>query len=74
MLLSPIKSIWLYPMMVDFRQQLDGLIIIIVDAFERDPSSGYLFIFRNRSGNKLKSIYFDERYFWLFYNLNYDAY
>ena len=32
MLLSPIKSIWLYPMIVDFRKQLDGLIVIIVDA------------------------------------------
>ena len=64
MLLSSIKSIWLYPMIVDFRKQLDGLIIIIVDALDKDPSSGDLFIFRNRSGNKLKCVYFDGRCFW----------
>ena len=26
-------------MIVDFRKQLDGLIIIIVDALDKDPSS-----------------------------------
>ena len=67
MLLSSIKSIWLYPMIVDFRKQLDGLIVIIVDALDKDPSSGDLFIFRNRSGNKLKCVYFDGRCFWLLY-------
>ena len=40
-------------MIVDFRKQLDGLIVIIVDALDKDPSSGDLFIFRNRSGNKI---------------------
>ena len=54
-------------MIVDFRKQLDGLIVIIVDALDKDPSSGDLFIFRNRSGNKLKCVYFDGRCFWLLY-------
>ena len=58
MLLSSIKSIWLYPMIVDFRKQLDGLIVLIVDALDKDPSMGDLFTFRNRSGNKLKCVYF----------------
>ena len=44
MLLSSIKSIWLYPMIVDFRKQLDGLIVIIADALDKDPSSGDLFL------------------------------
>ena len=51
-------------MIVDFRKQLDGPIVIIVDALDKDPSSGDLFIFRNRSGNKLKCVYFDGRCFW----------
>ena len=50
-------------MMVDFRKQLDGLIVIIVDALDKDSSSGDLFIFRNRPGNKLKCVYFDGRCF-----------
>ena len=52
-------SIWLYPMIVDIRKQLDGIIVIIVDALDKDPSSGGLFILRNRSGNKLKCVYLD---------------
>ena len=48
MLLSSIKSIWLYPMVVDFRKQLDGLIVLVVEALDKDPSSGDMFIFRNR--------------------------
>ena len=50
-------------MIVDFRKQLDGLIIIIVDALDKGPSPGDLFIFRNRTGNKLKTVYFVRRCF-----------
>ena len=32
MLLSSIKSIWLYPMIVDFRKQLDGLVVLVIEA------------------------------------------
>ena len=53
--------------MVDFRKQLNGLIVLIVDALDKDPGSGELFIFRNRAGNKLKMVYFDGRCFWLVY-------
>ena len=51
-------------MMVDFRKQRDGLNVLVIEALDKDPSSGDLFIFRNRSGNKLKCVYFDGRYFW----------
>ena len=61
------KNIWLYPEVVDFRKQLNGLIVLIVDALDKDPGSGELFIFRNRAGNKLKMVYFDGRCFWLVY-------
>ena len=53
--------------MVDFRKQLNGLIVLIVDALGKDPGSGELFIFRNHAGNKLKMVYFDGRCFWLVY-------
>jgi len=49
---------------VDFRKQLNGLMVLIVDALDKDPASGELFLFRNRAGNKLKMVYFDGSCFW----------
>ena len=65
MILSCVKKIWLYPEVVDFRKQLNVLIVLIVEALHKDPGSGELFIFRNRARNKLKMVYFDGRLFWL---------
>ena len=39
--------------------------MLVVDQLGRDPGSGELFIFRDRTGKKLKMIYFDGQYFWL---------
>ena len=50
MILNCVKKIWLYPEVVDFRKQLNGLIVLIVEALDKDPGSGELFIFRNRAG------------------------
>ena len=52
-------------MMVDFSSQSDGLIKMIVDTLDKDPSSGDLLIFRNSFGNKLKCVYFDGKCFWV---------
>jgi len=41
--------------------------VLIVDALDKDPASGELFLFRNRAGNKLKMVYFDGSCFWLLY-------
>ena len=59
MILSFTSKIWFYRDIVDFRKQLNGLIQLIVDCIEADPSSGELFIFRDRTGKKLKMVYFD---------------
>jgi len=60
-------KIWFYPKPVDFRKQLNGLVVLIADTLEKDPGSGELFIFRNKAGNKLKSVYFDGYCFWMLY-------
>ena len=64
MILSCIKKIWLNPTVVDFTKLLNGLMVLIVDALDKDPASGELFLFRNRAGNKLKMVYFDGSCFW----------
>ena len=59
--------IWLYPTHVDFRKQINGLAILIADQLALDPLSGQLFIFRNRSSNKIKLLWYDRNGFWLCY-------
>lgn len=61
------QKIWFYQSPVDFRKQLDGLIILVASQLKLDPTSGQLFIFRNRHANKLKILWWDENGFWLLY-------
>lgn len=65
--LSYKTPIWLYPEPVDFRKQIDGLVILIADELSLNPTSGELFIFRNRQAKKIKLLWYDETGFWLCY-------
>ncbi len=60
-------KIWLYHQPIDFRKQIDGLVLLVADQLQADPTSGHLFIFRNRSGNKIKLLWWDKNGFWLIY-------
>jgi transposase len=59
--------IWLHPGAIDFRKQIDGLVMLVADHLKLDPASGQLFLFRNRSSNKIKMLWWDRNGFWLFY-------
>ena len=61
------NTIWLYPNPVDFRKQLDSLVILVADHLKLNPSSGQLFLFRNRYANKIKLLWWDRNGFWLCY-------
>lgn len=67
MLWSLPNSIWLYPQPVDFRRQMDGLVMLIADHLELNPTSGQLFLFRNRNANKIKLLWWERNGFWLCY-------
>lgn len=67
MLWSFSNSIWLYPQPVDFRKQLDGLVMLVADHLALNPSSGQLFLFRNRGSNKIKLLWWERNGFWLCY-------
>jgi len=67
MFLSFNSSIWLYPEIIDFRKQIDGLVLLVADHLQKNPTSGQLFLFRNRSSNKIKMLWWDRNGFWLFY-------
>ena len=65
MIQSP--SILLCTKPVDFRKQLDGLVVLVADQLQMNPVSGQLYVFRNRSSNKLKMLWWDRNGFWLCY-------
>jgi transposase len=67
MLLTFNSPIWFYPQPIDFRKQMDSLVTFVADHLAMNPASGQLFIFRNRSCNKLKMLWWDRNGFWLFY-------
>lgn len=67
MQLSYQTPIWLYPISVDFRKQIDGLVLLIADELDVNPTSGELFIFRNRTAKKIKLLWYDQNGFWLCY-------
>jgi len=65
MQLSYKTPIWLYPEPIDFRKQINGLVLLVADTLEADPTSGELFIFRNRRAKQVKLLWYDENGFWL---------
>jgi len=60
-------NIWFYREIVDFRKQTNGLVILIADQLNQNPTTGDLYIFRNRQANKIKLLHFDRNGFWLHY-------
>ena len=52
---------------IDMRKSIDTLSVLVVDEFKHDPRSGHVFIFFNRSHDKVKIIYWDRNGFVLHY-------
>jgi transposase len=67
MQLSFKTPIWLYSHPVDFRKQIDGLVMLVASDLPGTVTSGELYIFRNRAGDKIKLLWYDENGFWLCY-------
>ena len=59
--------IFVKPGPTDFRKQINGLSIIVQEEMELDPLNGNLYIFCNKSRNRLKILYWDKTGFamWL---------
>jgi len=45
---------------VDMRKSFDGLSAIVKNHFHHDPLAGHLFVFINRSADRIKIFYWDD--------------
>lgn len=50
-------KLWYCPDPVSMRLGFDGLYALVANRLHADPLSGHLFIFRNRSADRLKVLY-----------------
>ncbi len=53
----PAVKLWYCPDPVDMRLGFDGLFNLVRSRLQADPLSGHLFIFRNRTADRLKVLY-----------------
>jgi transposase len=60
--LSPARPgrVFLCATPTDMRKSFDGLSAVVRDHLKQDPLAGDLFVFRNRRGDRLKLLYWDE--------------
>ena len=52
---------------VDLRRSFDGLAAAAKDALGKDPSTGALFLFVNKSGDRLKALWWDRTGYCILY-------
>ncbi len=46
---------------------MDGLVMLVAGHLNLNPTSGQLFLFRNRHANKIKLLWWERNGFWLCY-------
>lgn len=61
------KRVYLACGKTDMRKQINGLAAIIESSFNLDPFNGELFVFCNRSRDRLKILEWDGDGFWLYF-------
>ena len=63
----PAVRIWLGTAPVDLRRSFDGLAEQVRQHLHNDPLSGHVYVFRNKRGDRVKLLYWDEDGFVLVY-------
>lgn len=63
---SPQPKIYLASGVTDMRKGIDGLSTLVQEHWGHNPCSGALFLFRGRSGDRLKILWYSEQGYCLF--------
>jgi len=63
--LSPATRIYLAAGATDLRKSFEGLSDLVTHRFKGDLLSGHLYVFTNRSRNRIKVLYFDGTGTWV---------
>ena len=63
----PAVRIWLAAAPVDLRRSFDRLAAEVREQLHHDPLSGHLFVFKNKRGDRVKLLYWDEDGFVIVY-------
>jgi len=65
--MTPAPQVYLACGVTDLRNNIDGLALMVEKKFRLDPFSTSLFVFCNRTRDKIKILYWDKNGFWLYY-------
>lgn len=65
--LPPSTRVFVATKPTDMRRSFDGLLALVRDFLKEDPFAGHLFVFRNRSGDRLKVLWWDRDGLAIFY-------
>lgn len=60
-------QVWIAAGHTDMRKGFIGLANLVQSTLDRDPTSGHVFVFRGRSGNRIKVLWWDGQGLCLFY-------
>jgi len=62
-----VNHVYLAAGVTDMRKSINGLSLLVSEQLGQDPFSGSVFVFCNRSRDKLKILYWECNGFWLYY-------
>lgn len=65
--LPPGTKVWLAAGVTDMRRGFDGLSAQVQTVLQLNPLSGHVFVFRGRSGDRIKVLFWDGQGMCLFY-------
>lgn len=63
---GPVR-VWIASVPIDMRRGFDRLAEHVRQVLAGDPMSGHLFVFRNRSGERIKILWWDRNGYTLYY-------
>ncbi len=61
------ENVWLAPGATDMRGSIDSLAAKARYVIKQDPLGNHVFVFCNKSRNRLKILFWDTNGFWLLY-------